>query len=101
MRLLDGCVATAASDTHREARLLLQGSFCIAVVWPRSLFASVDAVGATSCHLLVPLSSDLSMPHHSGHARNGLPTFGRNGLPTFGLLIKVSRHSTSSSSGEG
>ena len=47
MRLLDGRLATAASDAAGRARKLTQGSFCGAVTWPRSLFASVDKAGAT------------------------------------------------------
>ena len=40
---------TAVSDVAADdaAADLLQGSFCSAVTWPRSLFASVDASGAT------------------------------------------------------
>ena len=55
---------------RREACLqLLQGSFCSAVTWPRSLFASVDAVDihTSSCTPLVQLGSVLSVPNHSGH----------------------------------
>ena len=43
MRLLDGCVVSTASDAMRHACKLLQGSFCRAVTWPRSLFASADS----------------------------------------------------------
>ena len=71
---------------------LLQGSFCSAVAWPRSLFASADAAGATvdihtsSGTPLVQLSSDLSVRNHSGHACNSLPTFG---LPVKGATPPV------------
>ena len=81
MSLLDGCIATAASDAARCACKRLQGSFCSAVTWPRSLFAFVDAAGATidthtsSFTPLVQLSSDLGVPNHSGCARNILSTF--------------------------
>lgn len=53
-RPLDGSVATAASDAARRACQLLQES---------------------ELRTLAPLSSDLSVPHHSGHARDSLPTF--------------------------
>ena len=64
MRLLCGCVAIAASDTMGCVCKLLQVSFCSAVTWPSSFFASVDAAGATvdirtsSCTPLVQFSSD-------------------------------------------
>ena len=69
MRLLDDCVATAASGF----------AFCSGFTWPRSLFISVDAAGATvdihpsSCTRLVQLRLDLSVPNHSSHERNSLP----------------------------
>ena len=67
MRLLNCCVATAASDAARCACKLLQGSFCSAVMCHRNLFASVDAAGATvdihtlSCTLLVQVNWNLSV----------------------------------------
>ena len=81
-RLRDGCVATAVSDAVRHACKLLQGSFCSAATWLRSLFASVDVAGTTadiytsSCTPLGQLSLDLSVLNHSGRARNSLSTFG-------------------------
>ena len=48
MRLPDGCVAAAASAVVKRACELLQKSFYSAVTWPRSLFASVEAAGATA-----------------------------------------------------
>ena len=60
------------------------------VMWPRSLFTSADAAGATvdirtlSCAPLVQLNSDLSVPNHSRYARNRLPTFG---LPIKGAAL--------------
>ena len=55
---------------------------CSAITWPRSLFTSADAAGATvdihtsSCTPLVQLSSDPSVTNRSGPASNSLPTFG-------------------------
>ena len=115
MRRLDGCVATAASDAAERAFKLLQGSFCSAVASPRSplgisnsnacftllvvcssLFSSADTAGATvdsdtsSCTPLVQLISDLSVPSHSGQARNMFPTFG---LPVKGVALRsLPRH---------
>ena len=72
IRLLDGYfVATAASYAAGRACKLFQGSFFSAVMWPRNLFASVDATGPTvdihtsSCTPLVQLGSNLGVPNHS------------------------------------
>ena len=83
---------TAASDPRGVLASceLLRGSFCSVVAWPRSLFASADAAGATvdiytsSCTPLVQLSSGLNVPNHSGHARNSLPVFS---LPIKGAAL--------------
>jgi len=69
---------------------LWQGSFCSAVMWHRSLFASMYAAGATvdnntpSFTPLDQLSSDLTVPNHPRQARNSLPTFG---LPIKGATL--------------
>ena len=74
-------VLTAANDVARRSCKLLPGNLCSTCTWLRSLFTSADAAGATvdihtsSCTPLVQLSSDLSVPNHSGHARHRLPTF--------------------------
>ena len=47
-RLLDGGMAAAASNGVGRAFKRLQGGFCSAVTWPRSLFTSVDAAIASS-----------------------------------------------------
>ena len=81
-RLLDGCVAAAASDAAERVYKLLQGSYCSVVTWPRSLVVCVDAAGAftdihtSCCTPLVQLSLDLSVLNHSGRARNSLLNFG-------------------------
>ena len=69
--LLDGCVATTASDAVECACKQLQGSFCSAVTWPISPFGSVNAADAiadihiSSCTPLVQLGLELRVPNHS------------------------------------
>ena len=94
-RLLDGCVATAASAIVSCACKLLQGSFCSAIAWSRSLFVFVDAAGSTADiqHLVAH-----QVQNDSGHARNSLPTFG---LPLKGAILchsKISKSNPASDS---
>ena len=89
-------VAAAASDATGRACKWFWGSSCSKVTWPRSLFASVDAAGATvdvhasSCAPLTQLSSDLNTPNHCDCE------YVLNSSPVFGLPIEVTAlcHST-------
>ena len=65
-RLLDGCVATAASAIVSCACKLLQGSFCSAIAWSMSLFVFVDAAGSTVDiqHLVAHQACQITLDTH-------------------------------------